>query len=97
LRWIRITELKQSNVGTTRPFPLAKFSELFLITAEAAMNGATTQAVTGTYANDGIAKGLINALRASAGKWYWSNSRNVAKVADNSVAMIAATPATIDV
>jgi len=91
------TGLGGQNAGTTRPFPIAKFSELFLIAAEAAVKGATTQAVTGTYANDGTARGLINVLRARAGKWYWSNSGNVAKVADNSAAMIAATPATIDI
>jgi starch-binding outer membrane protein, SusD/RagB family len=91
------TGLGAQNAGNTRPFPIAKFSELFLIAAEAAVKGATTQAVTGTYANDGTARGLINVLRARAGKWYWSKSGNVAKVEDNSAAMIAATPATIDI
>lgn len=85
------------NAGNTRPFPIAKFSELFLVAAEAAVKGAPAVAITGTYANDGTAKGLINVLRARAGKWYWSNNGNVAKVADNSAAMIAATPATIDI
>jgi hypothetical protein len=91
------TGLGAQNAGNTRPFPIAKFSELFLIAAEAAVKGATIQAVTGTYANDGTARGLINVLRARAGKWYWNNNGNVAKVADNSAAMIAATPATIDI
>jgi hypothetical protein len=91
------TGLGQQNAGNTRPFPIAKFSELFLVAAEAAVKGATTTALTGTYANDGTARGLINVLRARAGKWYWSNNGNVAKVADNSAAMIAATPATIDI
>jgi len=89
--------LGQPNSGTTRPFPIAKFSELFLVAAEAAVKGATTTAITGTYANDGTAKGLINVLRARAGKWYWSNNGKVAKVEDHSADMIAATPATIDV
>ena len=89
--------LGQPNAGSTRPYPIAKFSELFFIAAEAAVKGATTSAVSGTYANDGTAKGLINVIRARAGKWRFNNNGNVAKVADNSVAMIAATPATIDI
>ena len=91
------TGLGGQNAGNTRPFPIAKFSELFLIAAEAAVKGATTSAVAGTYANDGTARGLINVLRARAGKWYWSNNGNAALVADNSAAMIAATPTTIDI
>jgi len=91
------TGLGQQNAGNTRPFPIAKFSELFLVAAEAAVKGATQTAVTGAYANDGTAKGLINVLRARAGKWYWSNNGNVAKVENHSADMIAATPATIDI
>jgi starch-binding outer membrane protein, SusD/RagB family len=85
------------NAGSTRPYVIAKFSEFFFIAAEAAVKGATTTAVTGTYANDGTAKGLINVIRARAGKWRFNNNGNVAKVADNSAAMVAATPATIDI
>lgn len=84
------TGLGQPNAGSTRPFPIAKFSELYFIAAEAAVKGATTQ--PGKSAVD-----LINVLRARAGKWRWDNNGNVAKVADNSAAMIAATPATIDI
>jgi hypothetical protein len=91
------TGLGQPNAGSTRPFPVAKFSELFFIAAEAAVKGAATTAVTGTYANDGTARGLINVIRARAGKWRFSNAANAAQVADNSAAMIAATPATIDI
>jgi hypothetical protein len=91
------TGLGQPNAGSTRPYPIAKFSELFFIAAEAAVKGATTSAVSGTYANDGTAKGLINVIRARAGKWRFNNNGNVTKVADNSVAMVAATPATIDI
>ena len=36
-------------------------------------------------------------IRARAGKWRWDNNGNVAKVQDNSAAMIAATPATINI
>ena len=85
------------NGSSTRPFSVAKFSELFFIAAEAAVKGANTTAVTGTYANDGTAKGLINVIRARAGKWRFSNAENVTKVQDHSAAMIAATPSTIDI
>ncbi len=91
------TGLGQPNAGSTRPFPVAKFSELFLVAAEAAVKGATTRAITGTFANAGTARDLVNVLRARAGKWRWDNNGNVAKVQDNSAAMTAATPATIDV
>jgi len=84
------TGLGQPNAGSTRPYPIAKFSELYLVAAEAAVKGATAQA--GKSAKD-----LINVLRTRAGKWRWDNNGNVAKAADNSVAMVAATPATIDI
>jgi hypothetical protein len=87
--------LGQPNAAITRPFNIAKFSELFFIAAEAAVEGATTQAITGTYANDGTARGLINVIRARAGMWKWNRAGNVAKVEDHSAAMVAATPATI--
>jgi hypothetical protein len=89
--------LGQPNAGSTRPFNVAKFSEFFFIAAEAAVKGATTSAITGAYANDGTARGLINVIRARAGKWRWNNNGNVAKVEDNSAAMVAATPTTIDI
>ncbi len=84
------TGLGQPNATSTRPFKIAKFSELYFIAAEAAVKGATVQA--GKSARD-----LINVLRARAGKWKFSNKNNAAFVADNSAAMIAATPATIDI
>ena len=84
------TGLGQPNAGSTRPYAIAKFSELYFIAAEAAVKGATTQA--GKTAYD-----LINVIRARAGKWRWDNNGNVAKVADNSAAMTAATPASIDI
>jgi len=40
---------------------------------------------------------LINVIRARAGKWRFDNNGNVAKTADNSEAMVAATPANIDI
>ncbi|NDV81605.1 RagB/SusD family nutrient uptake outer membrane protein [Bacteroides sp. 51] len=78
------------NAGSTRPFNIAKFSELYLIAAEAAVKGATTQ--SGKSARE-----LVNVLRARAGKWRWDNNGNVEKIQDNSAQMIAATPATITI
>lgn len=89
--------LGNPNAGSTRPAPAAKFSELFFIAAEAAVKGATTAAVAGTYANDGSARGLINVIRARAGKWKFSNANNAAYIADFSANMMAATPATITI
>lgn len=80
--------LGQPNASLTRPYYVAKFSELYLIAAEAAVKGATVKA--GMSARD-----LINVLRARAGKWRFSNADNTIKIADNSAAMVAATPATI--
>ncbi|MES2240665.1 MAG: RagB/SusD family nutrient uptake outer membrane protein [Bacteroidota bacterium] len=82
--------LGSPNGSSTRPFAVAKFSELYFIAAEAAVKGATTQA--GKTARD-----LINVIRARAGKWTFDNNGNTAKVQDNSAAMIAATPAIIDI
>ena len=82
--------LGNPNAGSTRPYNIVKFSELYFIAAEAAVKGAVT--VAGSTAYD-----LINVIRARAGRWSWSHSGNVAKQADNSAAMTAATPATIDI
>lgn len=82
--------LGQPNAASTRPFNIAKFSELYFIAAEAVVKGATPQA--GKNARD-----LVNVIRARAGKWRWDNNGNVAKNQDNSAAMIAATPAIITI
>ena len=84
------TGLGQPNGSITRPFPVAKFSELYFIAAEAAVMGATT--VAGKSAVD-----LINVIRARAGKWRWDNNGNKTKVEDHSADMTAATPATITI
>jgi hypothetical protein len=76
--------------ASTRPFPIAKLSETYLIAAEAAVKGASTEA---TY----TARDLVNVLRARAGKWKWSNAGNVAKTDEKSEAMKNATPPTIDI
>jgi starch-binding outer membrane protein, SusD/RagB family len=82
--------LGEPNAPSTRPFKVAKFSEFYLVAAEAAVKGATT--VSGKSARD-----LINVIRARAGKWKFSNRNNVTMSADNSAAMVAATPAVIDI
>jgi len=84
------TGLGSPNGSTCRPFDIAKFSELYLVAAEAAAKGATTR--VGQSARE-----LVNVLRARAGKWSFSNAENKAKVEDHSAEMIAATPATIDI
>ncbi|WPO78920.1 RagB/SusD family nutrient uptake outer membrane protein [Flavobacterium sp. KACC 22761] len=84
------TGLGQPNAASTRPFNIAKFSELYFIAAEAAVKGAAPRA--GKSARE-----LINVIRARAGKWRWDNGGNMAKVADNSAALTAATPAVIDI
>ena len=84
------TTLGQPNAASTRPFNIAKFSELYLIAAEAAVKGATVK-------SGNSARELVNVLRARAGKWRWDNNGNVAKVQDNSAALTSATPAVIDI
>lgn len=74
------------NGSTCRPFVIAKFSELYLVAAEAAVMGAT---------GSKTARDLVNVLRARAGKWTFSNAENAEKVQDYSAEMVAATPATI--
>lgn len=80
--------LGQPNAGSTRPYPIAKFSELYFVAAEAAVKGA---------AGAMSARDLINVIRARAGKWRWFNNGNVAKSADNSALLTGATPAVIDI
>lgn len=82
--------LGQPNGAVTRPYPIAKFSEFYFIAAEAAVKGATTQG--GKTARD-----LINVIRARAGKWRFDNGEQQERIEDNSAAMVAATPATIDI
>jgi hypothetical protein len=88
------TDYNDDKVASTRPFNILKFSEFYFIAAEAAVKGASTKALSTC---DGTAKGLVNVIRARAGKWSFSVADNVAKTADNSAAMTAATPATIDI
>lgn len=77
-----------NNAGLTRPFPIAKFSELYFVAAEAAVKGAT-----GTQ----TAMDLINVIRARAGRWRYDNNDRLVYNVDNSAAMTAATPAIVDI
>lgn len=80
--------LGSPNGALTRPFPIAKFSEFYLIAAEAAVKGASGAS---------SARDLVNVLRARAGKWRFDNGEQEERIEDNSAAMIAATPAVIDI
>ncbi len=80
--------LGQPNVGVTRPFPIAKFSEFYLLAAEAAVKGAS-----GSYS----ARDLVNVLRARAGRWRFDNKNQEERIEDNSSAMVNLTPASIDI
>ena len=75
------------NGGSPRPWNIAKFSEFYLIGAEAAVK-------LGKQAD---AKTLVNVLRARAGKQTFSQNDNVAVSVDKSAEMVAATPATITI
>ena len=75
------------NGGSPRPWNIAKFSEFYLIGAEAAVKlGRNTEAKT-----------LVDVLRARAGKQTFSQNDNVAVSVDNTDAMLAATPDVITI
>lgn len=80
----------QPNAGSTRPYNIAKFSELYLIAAEAAVKGATTEP-------DKSARELVNVLRDRAGKWTFNNAENKEMDVDYGSQLTAETPATIDI
>lgn len=82
------TSLGSPNGASTRPFNVMKFSELYLVAAEAAVKGAT-----GSMS----ARDLLNVLRARAGKWSYKNNEGVAFSADYSADLTAATPSVITV
>lgn len=84
------TGVGQPNAGSTRPYNIAKFSELYLIAAEAAVKGATTKP-------DKSARELVNVLRDRAGKWTFSNAENEEMDEDYGSQLTAETPATIDI
>mgnify|MGYP003645272024 CR=1 FL=1 len=80
--------LGEPNVGNTRPFPIAKYSEFYLVAAEAAVKGAS-----GAYS----AYDLVNVVRARAGMWRFDNGEQEERMEDNSAAMVAATPTAINI
>lgn len=80
----------QPNAGSTRPYNIAKFSELYLIAAEAAVKGATTKP-------DKSARELVNVLRDRAGKWTFNNAENKEMDVDYGSQLTAETPATIGI
>ncbi|MBO0320704.1 RagB/SusD family nutrient uptake outer membrane protein [Muricauda sp. CAU 1633] len=80
--------LGSPNGAITRPFPIAKYSEFYLVAAEAAVKGAS-----GSF----TARNLVNVLRARAGMWRFDNGEQQERMEDNSAAMMSATPATIDI
>ncbi len=75
------------NGGSPRPWNIAKFSEFYLIAAEAAVKLGKNE----------DAKTMVNVLRARAGKQTFSQNDNVAVSVDKSAEMVAATPATITI
>jgi len=75
------------NGGSPRPWNIAKFSEFYLIGAEAAVK----------LGNNAQARDLVNVLRARAGKMTFNQNDNVAVNIDKSAEMVAATPATITI
>ena len=75
------------NGGSPRPWNIAKFSELYLVAAEAAVKlNKNTEA-----------RNLVNVLRARAGKQTFSQNDNVEVSVDHSAEMVAATPQTITI
>lgn len=81
--------LGQPNAASTRPFNIAKFSELYFIAAEAAVKGANPSFMS--------ARDLVNVIRARAGVWSWDNNGNQARVADFSDELVLETPAQVDI
>jgi hypothetical protein len=75
------------NGGSPRPWNIAKFSEFYLLGAEAAVK----------LGKNDDARKLVNVLRARAGKQTFSQNDNVAVSVDHSAEMLAATPATITI
>lgn len=75
----------EPNCGSTRPFPILRFSELYLTAAEAAYKlGKNTEC-----------RDMLNVLRARAAKWQNKEEGRFEYEADYSAELTAATPATI--
>ena len=75
------------NGGSPRPWNIAKFSELYLVAAEAAVKlNKNTEA-----------RNLVNVLRERAGKQTFSQNDDVKVSVDHSAEMLAATPQNITI
>lgn len=77
----------EPNCGSTRPFPILRFSELYLTAAEAAFK----------LGNNDEARNKLNVLRARAGKWIMKEQGRFEYVADFSKELTDATPETITI
>ena len=75
------------NGGSPRPWNIAKFSELYLVGAEAAVK----------LNKQSEAKTLVNVLRERAGKQTFSQNDDQVVSVDHSAEMLAATPETITI
>ena len=75
------------NGGSPRPWNIAKFSEFYLIAAEAAVK---------LNKNEEAVK-MVNVLRERAGKQTYCVNKRADQVADYSAEMVAATPRTITI
>jgi hypothetical protein len=75
------------NGGSPRPWSVAKFSEFYLIAAEAAVK----------LGKNADAYNFVKVLRERAGKQTFNQNDNVAVSVDKSAEMIAATPTTITI
>ena len=79
------TTAGEANVGSTRPYIIYKFSELYFIAAEAQVKGASAKAGKSAY-------DLINVIRSRAGKWEFKNNEQQKYSADFSAELTAKTP-----
>lgn len=79
--------LGSPNGGSPRPYNIAKFSELYLVGAEAAVK----------QGRNADARTLVNVLRQRAGKQTFSVNQNQKVSIDHSAEMLAATPQTITI
>ena len=75
------------NGGSPRPWNVAKFSEFYLLAAEAAVK----------LGKNDDAKKYVNVLRARAGKQTYCVNKRATQIVDHSAEMIAATPDVIDI
>ena len=75
------------NGGSPRPWNIAKFSEFYLIAAEAAVK----------LGKNADAYNFVKVLRERAGKQTFNQNDNVAVSVDKSAEMVAATPPTITI